>query len=127
ADVDGDKDEDIVIAGINSKDAEVSQLYINNNVTTSMDDGLVDVSKDITLHPNPTIGKNLIVNYNASEIGNLILKVYDVNGKLLSQQIQFVGQGLQTIAVDVARLSIGSYLVELNDGKRRGIAKFIVK
>ncbi|MBK8777386.1 MAG: T9SS type A sorting domain-containing protein [Saprospiraceae bacterium] len=127
ADVDGDKDEDIVIAGINSKDAEVSQLYINNNVTTSMDDGLVDVSKDITLYPNPTIGKNLIVNYNASEIGNLILKVYDVNGKLLSQQIQFVGQGLQTIAVDVARLSIGSYLVELNDGKRRGIAKFIVK
>ena len=82
---------------------------------------------DITLHPNPTIGKNLIVNYNASEIGNLILKVYDINGKLLSQQIQFVGQGLQTIAVDVARLSIGSYLVELNDGKRRGIAKFIVK
>ena len=102
-------------------------MYINNNVTTSIDDGLVDVSNDITLYPNPTIGKNLIVNYNASEIGNLILKVYDVNGKLLSQQIQFVGQGLQTIAVDVARLSIGSYLVELNDGKRRGIAKFIVK
>ena len=127
ADVDGDKDEDILMAGVNSKDAEVSVLYINNNVTTSIDNALVDISKEITLHPNPTIGKNLFINYSATEIGNSILKVYDLNGKLLSQQLQFVSQGLQTIAVDVARLSTGSYLVELNDTKRRGIVKFIVQ
>lgn len=127
ADVDGDQDEDILMAGVNSKDVSVSQLYINNNVTTSMDDGLVDISKEITLHPNPAIGKNLFINYNAAENGKSILKVYDLNSKLLSQQLQYVSEGLQTIAVDVARLSTGSYLVELNDGKRRGIVKFIVQ
>jgi hypothetical protein len=127
ADVDGDKDEDILMAGVNSKSAEVSVLYINNHVTTSIDDAWVDISKEITLYPNPAFGKNLFINYKAAENSNSILKVYDLNGKLLRQQTLYISQGVQTIAVDVDRLYKGSFLVEINDGKRRGIAKFIVQ
>jgi len=53
--------------------------------------------------------------------------VYNINGVLLRQQNEFTSNGQQTFAVDIESLTNGSYFIELDDGKRKTVAEFIVQ
>ncbi len=55
-----------------------------------------------------------------------MIRVYDLNGHLISQQQAFAGAGEQTLRVDIAALPAGSYFLQLENGKESGIARFMI-
>jgi hypothetical protein len=69
----------------------------------------------------------LHVRFNSTERNTVIVRVYDVTGRLISQQQEFVGTGEQTLVIDIATLAAGSYFIQLENGKKAGTAKFIVQ
>lgn len=126
ADVDGDNDQDVLIAG-SSGSAPITKLYINDGMVSPVDDLLVNPSLNLTLIPNPVLSDNLSVSFKSTESSLVRVQVYDVNKQLISQQKEFAGIGEQTLVVDISSLPTGSYFIQLEIGKRLGAAKFIVQ
>ena len=77
------------------------------------------------------------ISFDSTENVFSIVKVYGLNGHLLSQRKEFTVNGQQTISIDIGSLSPGSYdigslspgsyFIQLDNGKGRGVAKFIVQ
>jgi hypothetical protein len=126
ADVDGDNDQDVLITGQDPVNY-IAKLYLNDRVISSSDDISVGLSLNLTTFPNPATSNNLQVRFNSTERNTVIVRVYDLNGRLLSQQQEIAGTGEQTLVLDVATLPAGSYFLQLENGKESGIAKFMVK
>jgi predicted nucleotidyltransferase len=127
SDVDGDGDNDVLITGWNSSGERIAKLYTNDGVVSSIDDLLVNVSLNLTVYPNPAMSNNLNVSFKSTESNSIIVRVYDLNGHLISQQKEFVGIGEQILVVDITSLPTGSYFIQLENGKILGTAKFIVQ
>jgi len=126
-DGDGDGDNDLLITGTsNNFSMSISKLYINGNVV-STDNLKFDFTLNFATYPNPTDGNNIQVSYTSTENGSIILNVYNINGQLLRQQKEFATIGEQTFLLDIASLAKGSYFIELEDGERKGIAKFMIQ
>lgn len=123
ADVDSDNDPDVLITGQTT--LATSKLY-TNDFLSSADELTPGFNFALTPYPNPTAVNILKVGFNAIENGVVNVKVYDLNGMLLSQQKEFTEVGPQDILVDVGGLSAGSYFIQLNDGNRIEVAKFVV-
>ncbi|MEM6395019.1 MAG: T9SS type A sorting domain-containing protein [Bacteroidota bacterium] len=127
ADVDGDGDEDVLITGEDNSNISISRLYINDGVTSSADNLFANLSLSLTPFPNPAISDNLSISFESTESNPAIIRLYDLNGRLISQQEEFVRIGEQAFVVDIASLAIGSYFIQLESGKKRGVAKFVIK
>jgi len=93
---------------------------------SSSNDLIVDINLNLTLFPNPAKSNNLNVRFKSTVSNPIILRVYDLNGDLISQQKEFAITGEQTFVVDITSLPAGSYFIQLENGKKLGIAKFIV-
>jgi len=126
ADVDGDQDQDLLITGYGNSGVAISKLYLNDGSPSSIDDIDIKLDIDFTLFPNPINSKKLNINYNSKENGFVTILMYDLNGQLLIQQKEFTLIGEQTFAIDIGLLVQGSYILQLKDGKRKGIAKFTI-
>lgn len=127
ADVDGDNDQDVLLTGIDLSVNYTAKLYLNDAVVSSSGDLLVDAGMDITPFPNPTRSANLQVRFQSTERNPISVRLYDLNGQLISQQQEIAGTGQQTLVVDIATLPSGSYFIQLENGKKAGVAKFIVE
>lgn len=127
ADVDGDNDQDVLLTGSDLMANYLSKLYTNDGLVSSSDDLFVDARLELTLFPNPARSNNLQVRFISTESNTVILRVYDLNGQLISQQEEFTATGEQTLTVDIAALSPGSYFIQLEKGKELGVAKFTVQ
>jgi len=53
--------------------------------------------------------------------------VYNINGILLGQQKEFATTGQQVFSFDIGYLLKGNYIVTLDNGKERGVVKFVVQ
>ena len=127
ADVDGDNDQDVLITGRNSSFAPISKLYTNDWMISSLDNLLINVSLKLTPFPNPVESNNLNVRFESTESNSVTIRVYDLNGQLISLQKEFTGIGEQILVVDISSLPTGSYFIQLENGKKTGTAKFIVQ
>jgi hypothetical protein len=127
SDVDGDNDEDLLITGLNTEVEQIAKLYINNGNVSSTDGLFLGFNLDFSSYPNPIKSNMLNVIFDSTENGLTMVKVFDLNGHLLSQQNEFLVYGQKIISVDIASLSPGSYFIQLENGKRKGVAKFIVQ
>lgn len=128
ADVDGDNDNDVLITGLNTSETPISTLYINNGVVSSLDYSTLNFSLDFKPFPNPTTSNTLFLRYHhPTELGEVTVKVYHENGALLRQQSESAVPGQQIFSIDIASLVQGIYFIELDNGKRRGVAKFMVQ
>ena len=125
ADVDGDADQDFLITGFNNP-GRITKLYINNGELTSRYDFRTSLIFDILPFPNPSSSENIYLNYDAVDNGDISISIYDLNGVLLKQQREFSILGQQTFIVNITSIPKGKYFMELQDGKRKGSAKFIV-
>jgi len=128
ADVDGDNDPDVIILGettVNPTFPRITKLYLNETVVSTDD---VNLGFDFALipYPNPTTSNHLMMDFNLAENGFVNVRIYDLNGQILREQNAFGVVGPQTILVDIRRLSAGNYFIQFEDGKRKGVAKFIV-
>ncbi len=67
-------------------------------------------------YPNP-VTSSLFLNFkNRTDQLKLNIKVYDLNGNLLLQQSEIIDQGFgKIIELNMGNLSIGNYIVELNN------------
>ncbi|MEL6659823.1 MAG: T9SS type A sorting domain-containing protein, partial [Bacteroidota bacterium] len=98
----------------------------NDGMVSSSDPLLVDVSLELTPFPNPVESNNLNVSFKSTKSHSIAVRVYDLNGYLISHQKEFVGTGKQTLVVDITSLPTGTYFIQLENGKILGAAKFIV-
>jgi len=127
SDVNGDKDPDLLITGQNSSIYGVAKLYINDVMVSSTDHLSPGVQLELTPYPNPTSSNKVNLRFESKEIGYAKLSVYDINGHLLRTQKELTGIGKQTLCMDIASLPPGSYLIQLDKGKRKGVARFVVQ
>ncbi|MCI4648404.1 T9SS type A sorting domain-containing protein [Phaeodactylibacter sp.] len=127
ADVDGDNNQDVLIAGVKTGGGTVANLYINDGVTNSTSNFTSEFILDFTTYPNPAKSDILNISFNSSESGVSTTNIYDVKGRLLVEQRAVVGIGEQDISVNIASLAPGSYLIQLENGHRRGVASFMVQ
>lgn len=127
SDVDNDGDDDVLITGDKGSFELIAKLYTNDGLTSSRGD-LVSANRiEFTLYPNPTQANNLNIRYHSEGNGLITIKVFDLNGRPLRQQQQRSAVGQQTFSVDIASLKKGSYFIQLDDGKVRGVRKFLIQ
>ena len=126
ADVDGDNDQDVILTGVDWSVNYTAKLYINDSVLSSSEDLVGNTDFKLIPFPNPAVN-NLNLRFESMESNNVIIRVYDFTGSLMSQQEESVGVGAQILTVDIATLPAGSYLLQLDNGKGSGITKFIVQ
>ena len=125
-DVDGDNDLDVLITGQDPSNY-VAKLYINDGIASSATALSAGESLNLTTFPNPATANNLHVRFNSIDNNSITVRVYDLNGRLINQQQEFVGTGEQTLVIDIATLPAGSYFIQLENGKKLCTAKFMVQ
>ncbi len=127
SDVNGDGHEDVLITGQTTSGERISKLYTNDGMVNSTDDLILGFDLEFTLHPNPSTSNFLNVRFHSVENGFAMLKVYDLHGRLLSQQKESTAIGQQTFSIDIASLPSGRYFIQIDNDKRKGIAKFMIQ
>ncbi|HKK87636.1 MAG TPA: FG-GAP-like repeat-containing protein [Saprospiraceae bacterium] len=124
SDVDGDDDQDLLITGSGNMEP-IAKLYINDG-TVSTDELNLDTSLDLQLFPNPSAPDRLYVNYTAVNEGEADIFIYDMKGARVMDKQKWKSSGDQPLTIDISSLPQGSYVLELEDGQRKGRAKFVV-
>ena len=127
SDIDNDSDEDVLIMGGNNPSERTAILYINDRTPSSIEETTIDFNLEVIPFPNPSSSNTLNISYPSTAIGEVQVKVYDVNGVLLKEHIEIAGIGLQSFSIDIASFAKGSYYIELLTDKRKGLARFIVQ
>lgn len=81
----------------------------------------------VKLYPNPVYNEaNLLINANTA--GNAVLRVYDLNGRLvMNRNMGFIAEGEQHYTIDCTGMSKGMYLINVIIGGHTSTAKMIVK
>ena len=126
ADVDGDMDQDVLLTGAGAGNVPMTKLYRNDGLVSSQNPFSLEWKAELIPYPNPIASGALNINYNSAEKGLVLLKVYDLKGRLVSEQKELVLMGRQILSIDVSLLASGNYWVELENGKHRYAAKFMV-
>jgi hypothetical protein len=128
SDVNNDGQEDVLIVGAtNTIGVAIAKLYINDGDATSRYDIKVKNNLNIIPFPNPSIYSTIYLSYHATAVDEVTVKVYDTKGILVHQQMELSIIGQQTFSIDIDSLIKGSYFIELDNGKRKGVAQFIVQ
>jgi len=123
-DVDGDNDEDVLITGVDSTSSRTSKLYVNNGPLPNNINELTKAS-EIRLYPNPT--SDLVqIGYSSVYTGSVVISLYDLSGRLVSQKLAFVSEGEEQISMPVSSFSNGTYIVELNANGKKNLAKLVI-
>ena len=79
--------------------------------------------KHLIIYPNP-VKNNLIIKSSKSNTGNLAIKIFNIEGKLLStQNSEFEKQ----VSIDVSSLSIGIYFLNIEDENGKTHVKTFLK
>jgi hypothetical protein len=98
-------------------------LIIANDVTSNIRTELLGVS--VSLFPNPA-RYTLQVEINAVKPQHLLLKYFDLAGKVIKEEsISVSGTSKSSLSTD--NLPAGLYFLELSDGTRRMTRKFVVQ
>lgn len=101
---------------------ETGLLYVPQAPSFKMDPATArvnDMTKDqVQVYPNPASGElNVFYAVNEDITGNINIKVYDILGNLVLDQLTDISAGYRTL--DISSLAPGSYLVSLqSEGKK---------
>jgi Secretion system C-terminal sorting domain len=102
-------------------------LYYDKNETTQ--EGLeIQASNTFKIlgnSPNPFNAQTRI-RFVLPELGEVSLKVYDIQGKVVWDQHGFKEQGLQSFLFDASDLSSGVYFYEIRTSKERAIKRLLL-
>jgi len=125
ADVNGDGDQDIFITGQSNVGARIAKLY-TNDMLTSVSSVAEALPFEFMLYPNPARVDNVNVNYASEENGSLIIRVFDLTGRLVKEKKKRLEMGEQTFSIDISSLTKGAYFIQLDDGERKGTRRLFV-
>lgn len=124
ADVDGDSDSDVIISG--SYSVVDTRLYLNGAAQNSVEEG-GRLEFVFTLYPNPSGEDRVSISYTSEVRGMLDVRILDVSGRLISRLQQPWPGGARTFSLDISSLAKGSYVVQINDGRRTGTQPLVVR
>ncbi|MEM7370612.1 MAG: T9SS type A sorting domain-containing protein [Bacteroidota bacterium] len=129
ADVDGDHDSDILITGENRSSAPISKLYLNDGIAASIEGSGISASFEFVIYPSPTQENQIHLRYTSDPQANdwIQIRIFDLGGRLLQHNQKRLPVGEKTFSLDISSLNKGYYLVQLDNGKRRGIQKLVVQ
>ena len=90
-----------------------------------LEDDLI-VTSSINLYPNPT---NTHTNIDLGNVDNenVLVQVYDMNGKLVSVRDYGVLNGAYTLPVELSDFEKGMYTVRINKGNTTEVVKLVVE
>ncbi|HPG11706.1 MAG TPA: T9SS type A sorting domain-containing protein [Chitinophagaceae bacterium] len=82
----------------------------------------------ITINPNPvSAGELTTIRFQSSARTDVTIRVIDMNGRIVSQQINKVNEGVNSVPVNnLERLQPGTYIVQLQNGVELSVIKFSV-
>lgn len=105
--------------GFASMDEAVDNGYVG------LEDNLI-VTSSINLYPNPTT-TNTNIELGNVENENVMVQVYDMNGKLVSSRDYGVLNGTYTLPVELSNFEKGMYTVRINKGDSTEVVKLVVE
>lgn len=85
-----------------------------------------NINLNLTIYPNP-VADIININYTSVASGQITTNVFDLQGRLITQQQEQLGIGEQTFTIDTSSLSQGTYVLQLIDGERTGSREFVVR
>lgn len=95
----------------------------DENVVADADNGFIS---GLEVYPNPMNNQGSIV-FNLAERSNSVVKIFNLSGALVKTiNLGNKAKGANKANINVTDLSIGSYIISLEAGAERSIAKFIV-
>ena len=90
---------------------------------TTVDNG----DNSVSIYPNPA-ATFATVDLNIVNAGNAVVKIYDVNGKLVhTESLGYLGEGSHQYSINCSKFRHGMYLVNVNIGKESATSKLIVR
>lgn len=98
---------------------------VNNGYVVSLNENLI-VTSAINLYPNPT-STHTNIDLGNVENENVLIQVYNMNGKLVSARDYGVLNGTYTLPVELNDFERGMYTVRINKGNTTEIVKLVVE
>jgi hypothetical protein len=83
-------------------------------------------SARLSVFPNPSPGSNVQLRLSSVSRGSIEIKVFDLNGKILSKQVQSVSDGSNSINVKLPVLSNGVYTMQITGREKTENIKFTI-
>ncbi len=125
-DVDNDNDQDVLVDGLNNTPGLVLKLYANNGLISSIENQFNALDFEVDLFPNPVIGDEVKVCFTLEHNATLKFSLFDLNGRQWMQRQAHLSAGFHTFSIDIATLTTGTYLLQIEDGEQNGIFKIQV-
>ena len=81
----------------------------------------------VNIYPNP-VADVATVELGVVNAGNAVVKIYDINGKLVhSEKLGYLNEGGHQYSLDCRKFNHGMYLVNINIGNESATSKLIVR
>ena len=82
--------------------------------------------KDFLLHPNPVYSSNLNLVWNSEEKEEVIISIYDAQGKeIFNEEFFFINKGAKKAEIDANRFSKGIYFMKIFINKKSYTKRFL--
>lgn len=114
-DIDSDSDKDVLITGRNNDLTQVGRIYLNTTHESPVTHLISNQGAGLTLYPNPSETGEIFIDYTAEEVGEVNLRIFNMNGQLLNQVRKPLNIGKQTLQMDISALSRGNYIIQVED------------
>ncbi|MEM7366951.1 MAG: T9SS type A sorting domain-containing protein [Bacteroidota bacterium] len=81
----------------------------------------------LSIYPNPSQGQNAAtLKFQTEEAGEYTVRVFDVQGRLLHQEVAYKQAGLQTHLLQPQQWTSGLYMVQLIGARNKGTIKWMI-
>ena len=80
--------------------------------------------KNLLVYPNP-VENNLTINFSSVILSNLVVKVVDINGKIIINLPNIIAYGNNSYSIDVSNLHSGIYSIVVQNGENYVTQRFI--
>jgi len=98
--------------------------YLNFTSTTSISELNNTGNNDLKLYPNP-VKDVLQIGYEAGNVENVLVRILDIQGKVLYQHNLPNQAGINSFFIPVESLRTGLYLCQIKHGNKLEISRFI--
>lgn len=100
------------------------QLEYSNVISSRYDNFGTRISE---LFPNPTQSGLVSLEYHSNHDSRLSVSVFDITGKLLTNQFHQVSRGENSLKFDFSTIGQGLHIVKLEDGFNQAFRKLVVE
>lgn len=103
---------------------QYEHAYVKYKITTNELSVPENIGLDnLTLYPNPNLTQTATVSFESIKDQELLFRLFDINGKLISNETRFVKFGENNLVFDISKLSPGVYQFLVEDFAQKLVVK----